>query len=275
VPVSSIHEEPSTVVAVVIETMDDSAAVSSADHPTVEEESQQLEEPPPENGRPVCKHLIWALAFVAAVVAVVAGVVIAVVVALNSKESPSPPTTPPAAPTDSPTAFAKETKLTASDGAVNDLFGISVAIAGDTIVVGAQGDDDNGTGSGSAYLFMRTGLTWTQQAKLTASDAAASDHFGNSVAIAGDTIVVGAIFDDDSGTESGSAYVFTRAGTTWTEQAKLTASDGAANDWFGTSVAIAGDTIVVGAIFNKDNGTSNGSALFLYAQEPYGPSKPS
>ena len=106
----------------------------------------------------------------------------------------------------------------------------SVAIAGDTIVVGASDDDnDNGTNSGSAYVFTRTGTTWTEQAKLTASDGAAVDYFGRSVAIAGDTIVVGAyLMMTDNGTSSGSAYVFTRTGTTWTEQAKLTASDGAA-----------------------------------------------
>ena len=91
-------------------------------------------------------------------------------------------------------------------------------------------DADNGSDSGSAYVFMRTGTTWTEQAKLTASDGAAVDEFGVSVAIAGDTIVVGAWQDDDNGANSGSAYVFTRTGTTWTEQAKLTASDGAAGD---------------------------------------------
>ena len=111
----------------------------------------------------------------------------------------------------------EQAKLTASDGAADDLFGESVAIAGDTIVVGAWLDDVNGiTDSGSAYVFTRTGTTWTEQAKLTASDGAANDQFGRSVAIAGDTIVVGALEDDDNGTDSGSAYVFTRTGTTWT-----------------------------------------------------------
>ena len=138
----------------------------------------------------------------------------------------------------------EQAKLTASDGAANDHFGVSVAIAGDTIVVGAYGDDDSGSDSGSAYVFTRTGTTWTEQTKLTASDGAAGDQFGTSVAITGDTIVVGADLDD---TASGSAYVFTRTGTAWMEQAKLTASDGAAVDSFGISVAIVGDTIVVGA----------------------------
>ena len=149
----------------------------------------------------------------------------------------------------------------------------SVAIAGDTIVVGAWLDDDNGTDSGSAYVFTRTGTTWTEQAKLTASDGAADDQFGISVAIAGDTIVVGAYRDDDNGTDSGSAYVFTRTGTTWTQQAKLTASDGAADDQFGSSVAIAGDTIVVGANHVMSLAQTVDLLMFLLAQEPLGLSK--
>ena len=145
------------------------------------------------------------------------------------------------------TIWTEQAKLTASDGAERDRFGWSVAIDVNTIVVGAWGDDDNGERSGSAYVFTRSGTTWSQQTKLTASDGAARDQFGGSVAIAGDTIVVGAHQDDENGNRSGSAYVFTRTETTWTQQAKLTASDGAADDIFGISVAIAGDTIVAGA----------------------------
>ncbi|MFQ5983431.1 MAG: hypothetical protein ACE5KS_08670, partial [Woeseiaceae bacterium] len=85
-------------------------------------------------------------------------------------------------------------------------------MAGDTAVIGARSDDDAGTNSGSAYVFTRSGTTWTQQAKLIASDGAFADQFGRSVALAGDTAVIGAIFDDDAGTNSGSAYVFTRSG---------------------------------------------------------------
>ena len=154
----------------------------------------------------------------------------------------------------------------ASDGAASDEFGVSVAISGDTLVVGAHGDNDNGTNSGSAYIFTRSGtLAWTQQAKLTASDGAADDEFGGSVAISGDTVVVGAVWNDDNGTDSGSAYIFTRSGTAWTEQAKLTASDGAADDNFGNSVAISGDTVVVGAWHDDDNGTDSGSA-YIYTR---------
>ncbi|MCG7850787.1 MAG: PEF-CTERM sorting domain-containing protein, partial [ANME-2 cluster archaeon] len=115
------------------------------------------------------------------------------------------------------------------------------------IVVGAYGDDDGGSCSGSAYVFTRSGTTWTEQQKLTASDPAVNDLFGNSVSVDGDTIVVGVLFDDDGGSLSGSAYVFTRSGTTWTEQQKLTASDATAGDHFGCSVSVDGDTIVVGS----------------------------
>ena len=102
-------------------------------------------------------------------------------------------------------------KLTASDAAVSDYFGISVSISGDQVVVGAHYDDDGGTSSGSAYVFEKPAGGWvdmTQTAKLTASDASSSDYFGNSVSISGDQVVVGAHYDDDGGTSSGSAYVF-------------------------------------------------------------------
>jgi hypothetical protein len=147
-------------------------------------------------------------------------------------------------------------KLLAGDGAANDQFGFSVAVSGDTAVVGAVVDDPGG----SAYVFTRTGATWTEQAKLTASDAVDADEFGRSVAVSGDTAVIGASEDDDAGSRSGSVYVFTRAGTTWTQQAKLTASDAAAGDHFGISVAVTGDTAVVGAIGDGDAGISSGSA---------------
>ena len=160
--------------------------------------------------------------------------------------------------------WTQQAKLTASDAAVGDQFGISVAVSGDTAVIGAWKDDDAvaGTDIGSAYVFTRSGTTWTQQAKLTASDAAELDHFGNSVSLDGDTAVIGADSDDDDGFFSGSAYVFTRSGITWTQQAKLTASDAAELDKFGISVSVDGDTAVVGAYQDDDAvaGTNSGSA---------------
>jgi hypothetical protein len=151
-------------------------------------------------------------------------------------------------------------KLTASDGAADDGFGYAVAISGDTVVVGAHGDDDNGDDSGSAYIFERNqGGTdnWGQVAKLTATDGATYDRFGGAVAISGDTVVVGA---HQNGVGSGSAYVFKRnqgGADNWDQTAKLTATDGAGGDLFGHAVAISGDTVVVGA-FGDD--ASSGSA---------------
>ena len=115
------------------------------------------------------------------------------------------------------------------------------------MVAGAPGDDELGSTSGAAYVFVRSGDTWNQQAKLLAADGQSSDKFGASVAIDRDTVVVGSAFDDDFGSSSGSAYVFVRSGDAWTQQAKLLASDGFISDVFGTSVAISGDTVVVGA----------------------------
>jgi len=99
-------------------------------------------------------------------------------------------------------------KLLASDGMANDFFGRSVAVSGDTAVVGAFFDGDNGFASGSAYVFRSAGTAWVEEAKLTASDVAPSDQFGGSVAVSGDTAVVGAELHDDNGSASGSAYVF-------------------------------------------------------------------
>jgi hypothetical protein len=104
-----------------------------------------------------------------------------------------------------------EEKLTASDGAAGDWFGVSVSISDDgtTALIGASGDDDNGLDSGSAYVFKYNGLTWVEE-KLTASDGAADDLFGGSVSISDDatTTLIGAYADDDNGLNSGSAYVF-------------------------------------------------------------------
>lgn len=161
--------------------------------------------------------------------------------------------------------WSQQAKLTASDGAETDIFGVRVALSGDTAIISARRDDDDvmGVDAGSAYIFVRTGTTWRQQAKLTASDGAADDRFGRSVALAGDVAVIGAMFQDDNGENSGSAYVFTRTGGAWSEQAKLTAADGAEGDVFGFSVALSGDTAVIGAARNDDNGTEAGAAYIF------------
>jgi PKD repeat protein len=118
-------------------------------------------------------------------------------------------------------------------------------------------------------VFTRTGTTWTQQQKLFASDAEAVDVFGYSVSLAGNIALIGAHGDDDNGVDSGSAYVFTRTGTTWTQQATLHASDGAAWDWFGISVSLDDNTALIGVQLDDDNGDNSGSAyMFTKENEP-------
>ncbi len=141
----------------------------------------------------------------------------------------------------------QQQKLVASDAQAGDRFGYSTSISGDTVVVGAYAEDTGGADAGAAYIFTRSGTTWSQQAKLQASDKAANDRFGWSVAISGDTVVVGAYYEDTGGSNAGAAYVFTRSGTTWSQQQKIQSSDKAANDQFGSAVAIEDNTIIVGA----------------------------
>lgn len=147
-------------------------------------------------------------------------------------------------------------KLTASDAAVFDHFGSSVAIDGTTAIIGAYEDRDNGNASGSAYLFDVT--TGAELAKLVPSNGAAEDRFGWSVGISGNTAIVGAWRNDDNGSDSGSAYLFDVA--TGAQLAKLTPSDAAEGDEFGRSVAISGNMAIVGAVGDDDNGSSSGSA---------------
>jgi hypothetical protein len=159
------------------------------------------------------------------------------------------------------TTWTEQTKLVAADGAAGDQFGYSMYLSGDTLIIGANCDDDKGFDSGSAYVFVRDGTTWTQQAKIVAPDGAALDSFGGEVSISGDTVLIGSCFDDDLGQDSGSAYVFTRTDTTWTEQAKLKAADGASMDFFSIyAVSLSGGTALIGAAGNDDNGESSGSA---------------
>jgi FG-GAP repeat protein len=167
--------------------------------------------------------------------------------------------------------FIEAAKLTASDGATDDFFGFSVAVDGDTVVVGAKEDDlGANTDQGSAYVFVKPAGGWanaTETAKLTASDGAANDQFGVSVAISGDTVIVGSWFDDNAGLGGpGSAYVFVRPPGGWlgalNETAKLSASDSQAGDSFGISVAVSGETVVVGANLDDfgDTFSAQGSA---------------
>ncbi|SFE79874.1 FG-GAP repeat protein [Spirosoma endophyticum] len=179
------------------------------------------------------------------------------------------------------TTWTQQAKLTASDGSANDLFGSKVALYGDYAIV-SGGDDDitvNGvanTDQGSAFIYIRSGTTWTEQAKLIASDGASSTYFGNSVSIYGDYALVGAynasiLVNGATHEGQGATYVFIRNGTTWTEQAKLIASDGASSDRFGASVSINGDYALVGADQDDNSGSAyvfirNGSTWMQQAK---------
>lgn len=158
-------------------------------------------------------------------------------------------------------------KLTPSDAAADDRFGASVSLSGNTALIGAPGDDDAGSNSGSAYIFREIDGTWQQVVKLRAADMAAGDSFGTSVALVGATAVVGAWGDDDAGSFSGSAYVFREIGGVWTQIAKLSASDAAFGDWFGYSVALDGETAIVGAVFEGGNISLNGSGAAYVFRE--------
>jgi hypothetical protein len=157
-------------------------------------------------------------------------------------------------------AWTQQAKLMASDAQANDYFGASVSVSGDTAVIGARLEDTGGSGAGAAYVFTRTGGSWTQQAKLMASDAQESDQFGASVSVSGDTAVIGAYAEDTGGSGAGAAYVFTRTGGSWTQQAKLMASDAQESDQFGYSVSVSGDTAVIGARLEDTGGSTAGAA---------------
>ena len=159
--------------------------------------------------------------------------------------------------TKSGSTWVQQQKITASDTATSDAFGISASLSSDgsTALVGAYG---KGGHTGAAYIFTRSGSTWTQQAKLTASDAANSTYFGASVSLSSDgsMALVGAYGSAATGvSNTGAAYVFTRSGSTWTQQQKISASDAAAYDYFGNSVSISADgsTAIVGAWAKSTN----------------------
>jgi hypothetical protein len=191
--------------------------------------------------------------------------------------------------------------LKASNTNAEDLFGLSVALSGDTLVVGAPYEASSATGvdgdqtdnsaqvSGAVYVFTRTAGSWAQQAYLKASNTGAGDLFGYSVALAGDTLAVGAPFEgsnatgvngdqtDNSAQHAGAVYVFTRIGGVWTQQAYLKASNTEAGDEFGVAVALANETLAVGAWFEDsgatgvngnqaDNSLAQGGAVYVFTR---------
>jgi hypothetical protein len=199
------------------------------------------------------------------------------------------------------TNWVQQAYLKASNAEADDGFGYSVAIDGDTVIVGAIYEDSNAVGvngnqgnnsianSGAAYVFVRSGTNWTQQAYLKSSNPGADDVFGYNVAICRDTIVVGSYAEDssatgvngnqgsNSATDSGAVYIFVRSGTNWTQQAYLKASNTGANDSFGAMVAVSGDTLIVGAPGESssasgvngnqnDNGAGGAGAAYVFVR---------
>lgn len=197
--------------------------------------------------------------------------------------------------------WAQQAYLKASNTGAGDNFGSSVALSGDTLVVGAPEEASNAvgvnndqtnnsaSGSGAVYVFTRSGTTWSQQAYLKASNTGAGDQFGHSVAIDGNTLVVGATEEasnaigingdetNNSASGSGAVYVFTRSGTTWSQEAYLKASNTEAGDNFGRSVALSSNTVIVGASLEDsnaigvngnqaDNSASGSGAVYVFTR---------
>lgn len=168
--------------------------------------------------------------------------------------------------------WTQQQKLAPSDGEPNDLFSSALALSSDTALVGAYADDiGTNEDQGSAYVFVRNGATWTQQQKLISSGGAAFDGFGFSVALSGDTALVGASGADIAGNPQGAAYVFVRDGVTWAQQPQdVVAFDGQPGDNFGRSVALSGDTAVVGASLDDIGVTDQGSAYVFVLRKANG-----
>ena len=152
-------------------------------------------------------------------------------------------------------SWLQQAKLTYAGGQYNDYFGFSVSISGNYAIIGAPYFDWFFTNQGSAFIFVRTGNTWAQQLRINATDGAAEDYFGLSINIDGDYALIGAPYDDGSFVNQGSAYIFLRSGTTWTQQTKLIADNNQLNANYGNSVNLNGQYAVIGS--NYEGGGTN------------------
>lgn len=171
--------------------------------------------------------------------------------------------------------WGQTAKITAADVLTDDMFGIAVAIDGDTVVVGASGGYGEPINYGSAYVFTRDeggADNWGLTARLTATDVMTEDLFGRSVAVSGDTVVVGSPYDSDTYDKSGSVYLFTRdegGADNWGQTAKITATGSIDKDYFGWAVTLSGDILVVGVENDDDNGQDSGS-VYLFGRDEGG-----
>jgi len=154
--------------------------------------------------------------------------------------------------------WTQQQEIPPPPGAVSgNTFGYAVAVSGNTAVIGAYLAPMGTKRQGAAYIFVRSGGVWTKTQVLRASDGATGDHFGQVVAVDGDTAVIGAV---------GAAYVFVRSDGVWTQQRKLTASDAATNDGFGYAVSVSGDTALIGAYRRKIGSNTNEGAAYVFVR---------
>ncbi|MEP1445735.1 MAG: FG-GAP repeat protein [Paraglaciecola sp.] len=158
-----------------------------------------------------------------------------------------------------------QAKLMAEDGANTDIFGVRVALFGDTALISARRDDIEsvGTDAGSAYIFERTKGKWTQTQKLIAPDGKADDRFGRGVALNQDTALISAMHHDSNGVNAGALYVFKRQLKKWRFTSKVVANDSAPEDRFGWNVALADNTAIIASPHRDDNGNASGAAYIL------------
>lgn len=159
--------------------------------------------------------------------------------------------------------FEQQQEVTSDDIASGDLFGWSASLSGDLAAFGALADESR---TGAVYLFRRSGTTWTQEQKITASDGEADDVFGSSVAAGGDYVIVGAGEDSPAGHNSGSAYIFHTTGEGWYEQKKIVPSDHILDDKFGEPVSISGDSVAVSSRFHDDFANRSGS-IYVFVRD--------
>ena len=166
-------------------------------------------------------------------------------------------------------SWNQTTKLAAAGGSAGDEFGAAVALDGSTALVGVPLDDIGGNADqGAVYVFTQQGSNWNESALLTAEFGSAGDEFGWAVALSGSTALVGAPFEDKVfTTDQGAAYVFTRSGGSWSQETRLMAGDGAADDRFGNAVALDGDTALVGAYLADINGNNNQGAGYIFIRQ--------
>ena len=156
--------------------------------------------------------------------------------------------------------FAETQGLNGSDSAPSDFFGYSVGVSGDVAIIGAYFDDDSGSNSGSAYTYRFNGSDWVEEQKLVPADGDVDDLYGRDVRVCGDVALVGSLWDDDLGSDSGAAYIYRFNGSAWVEEQKLTASDGGPGDYFGGAISLSGDVVAVGALNQDGVGINSGSA---------------